>query len=127
MAGGGLKAIEPEGAVPAGAQALRAGNPSGQTAGDAAAARLQGPVRAGDDFGRWLAPIAVITIFAVGAGILSAGVPPGGAGAGSLAMLALAAGLSGAALSPRIRHLRLTVPALVGVGLCGAGLDWQAD
>ena len=74
------------------------------------------------------APIAVITIFAVGAGILSAGLPPGAAGAGSLAMLGLAAALSGAALSPRIRHHpRLTVPALVGVGLCGAGLDWQAD
>jgi signal transduction histidine kinase len=128
MAAVAVKAIDAEEPVPAGAMALRAETPSGQTADDAAASRLPGPVRAGDDFGRWLAPIAVITIFAVGAGILSAGLPPGAAGADSLAMLGLAAALSGAALSPRIRHHpRLTVPALVGVGLCGAGLDWQAD
>ena len=128
MAAVAVKAIDAEEPVPAGAMALRAETPYGQTADDAAASRLPGPVRAGDDFGRWLAPIAVITIFAVGAGILSAGLPPGAAGANSLAMLGLAAALSGAALSPRIRHYpRLTVPALVGVGLCGAGLDWQAD
>jgi signal transduction histidine kinase len=127
VAGVAVKAIDAEGPVQSGATALRADTLSGQTAGDVAAARLPGPVRAGDDFGRWLAPIAVITIFAAGAGILSAGLPPGAAGADSLAMLGLAAVLAGAALSPRIRHLRLTVPALVGVGLCGAGLDWQAD
>jgi signal transduction histidine kinase len=53
--------------------------------------------------------------------------PSGAAGAEVLALLGLAGTLSGAALSPRIRHPRLMVPALVGVGLCGAGLDWQAD
>jgi signal transduction histidine kinase len=127
MAGIAVKAIGPEGPVPAGAMALRGETPPGQTAGGAAASRLPGPVRARDDLGRWLAPIAVTTILAAGAGILAAGLPAGAAGAEVLALLGLAAGLSGAALSPRIRHPRLTVPALVGVGLCGAGLDWQAD
>src|SRR5215469_2490658 len=113
MAGVAVRAIDAEGPVPAGAMALRPQAPSGQTAGDAAAARLPGPVRAGDDLGRWLALIAVITIFAAGAGILSAGLPAGAAGANSLVMLGMAAGLSGMALSPRIRYPRLTVPALV--------------
>jgi signal transduction histidine kinase len=127
MAGIAVKAIDAEGPVPAGATALRGETPPGQTAGGAAASRLPGPVRARDDLGRWLALIAVTTILAAGAGILAAGLPAGAAGAEVLALLGLAAGLSGAALSPRIRHPRLTVPALVGVGLCGAGLDWQAD
>jgi signal transduction histidine kinase len=35
--------------------------------------------------------------------------------------------LSVVALSGRIRDLRVVVPALIGVGLCGAALDWQAD
>jgi signal transduction histidine kinase len=35
--------------------------------------------------------------------------------------------LSAVALSPRVRDLRLAVPALVGVGLCGAGLDFETD
>jgi signal transduction histidine kinase len=42
-------------------------------------------------------------------------------------MLVAAATLSVVALSHRARDLRLVVPALVGVGLCGAGLDLQAD
>jgi hypothetical protein len=41
-------------------------------------------------------------------------------------MLVAAAILSVVALSRRVRNLRVVVPALVGVGLCGAGLDWQA-
>lgn len=126
-AGVAVKAVDAEGPVQVGAVALRAETSPGQTADGAAASRLPGPVRAGDHFGGWLAPVAVITILAVGAGILLAGLPSGVAGAGSLALLGLAAALSVIALSPRIRHPRLTVPALVGVGLCGAGLDLQAD
>lgn len=127
MAGVAVKAIDAGGPAPAGAVALGADTPRGQTADGAAAARVPVPTRVGDHFGGWLAPIAVITILAAGAGVLSAGLPAGAAGAGSLALLGLAAALSVVALSPRIRHPRLMVPALVSVGLCGAGLDLQAD
>jgi signal transduction histidine kinase len=51
----------------------------------------------------------------------------GTAGVGTVALLVGAAVLSVVALSKRVRNLRVVVPALVGVGLCGAGLDWQAD
>ena len=63
----------------------------------------------------------------VGAGIFAAGLPAGAAGASTVVLLVAAAVLSLVALSGRIRDLRVVVPALVGVGLCGAGLDWQAD
>jgi signal transduction histidine kinase len=79
------------------------------------------------DMDGWLAPIAVVTVMGVGAGILVSGLPPGAAGAGALGLVLLTAALSAVALSPRIRDLRLAVPALVGVGMCGAGLDLQAD
>src|SRR5215469_18034614 len=127
MARAAVKAIDAEGPGGVGAVALRAETPAGKTADGTGVSRLPGLLRADDDFGRWLAPVAVITILAVGVWILLAGLPQGAAGADSLALLGLAAALSGGALAPRIRHPRLTVPALVGVGLCGAGLDWQAD
>ncbi|HEY7260323.1 MAG TPA: histidine kinase [Trebonia sp.] len=127
MARATVKAIDAEGSARVGAVALRAETSPGQTPDGPAVSHLPGPVRASDHFCGWLATIAVVTILAVGAWILSAGLPSGVAGAGSLALLGLAATLSVVALSPRIRHPRLTVPALVGVGLCGAGLDWQVD
>ena len=85
------------------------------------------PAPASSDIDGWLAPIAVITIIGVGAGVLAEGFPAGAAGAGTLAQLLVAAALSAVALSPRVRDLRLAVPALIGVGLCGAGLDLETD
>jgi signal transduction histidine kinase len=88
---------------------------------------VAGVIPVPEDIDRWLAPVAVTTITGVGAGVLVEGFPPGAAGAATLAMLLAAAALAAVALSPRVRDLRLSVPALVGVGLCGAGLDLQAD
>jgi signal transduction histidine kinase len=85
------------------------------------------PSSASGDIDGWLAPIAVVTIIAVGAGVLAEGFPAGAGGAATLAQLLVAAALSAVALSPRVRDLRLAVPALIGVGLCGAGLDLEAD
>jgi signal transduction histidine kinase len=82
---------------------------------------------AGRDIRAWLFPLAVAAIIGIGVGVLDAGLPGGSARAGTIAMLVAAAMLSVVALSHRIRDLRLVVPALVGVGLCGAGLDLQAD
>jgi len=79
------------------------------------------------DMDQWLAPIAIIAVIGIGAGILLEGLPPGAAGAGAVGVLLLTAALSAVALSRRVRDLRVAVPALVGVGLCGAVLDVQAD
>jgi signal transduction histidine kinase len=79
------------------------------------------------DMDQWLAPIAVIVVIGIGAGILLSGLPPGAAGARAVGVLLLTAALSAVALSGRVRDLRVAVPALVGVGLCGAVLDIQAD
>jgi signal transduction histidine kinase len=91
------------------------------------APRLSLFVLASRDIRAWLFPLAVTVIAGVGAGVLAAGLPAGAAGAGTVAMLVAAATLSVVALSHRARDLRLVVPALVGVGLCGAGLDLQTE
>ena len=44
-----------------------------------------------------------------------------------MALLVVAAVLSAAALSKQDGNSRVVAPALVGVGLCGAGLDWWSD
>jgi len=75
----------------------------------------------------WLFPVAMITMTGVGAGILVAGLPGGAAGASTVVLLVVAGALSVLALSERIRDLRVVVCASVGVGLCGAALDWQAE
>jgi signal transduction histidine kinase len=96
--------------------------------GDGAlASSLPGRKTAAGHVDGWLAPIAVITITGVGAGVVAEGLPPGAAGAATLAQLLVAAALSAVALSPRVRDLRLVVPALIGVGLCGTGLDLETD
>src|SRR5499427_1886053 len=75
----------------------------------------------------WVFAAATIVMTAVGAGIIAAGLPAGVAGVSTVSLLVVAALLSVVALSGRVRDLRVVVPALIGVGLCGAGLDWQAD
>jgi signal transduction histidine kinase len=86
-----------------------------------------GPLLTCRDIQAWLSPLAMIAMIGVTAGIVAAGVPGGTAGASTVAMLVGAAALSAVALSKRVRDLWVVVPALVGVGLLGAGLDWQAE
>jgi signal transduction histidine kinase len=75
----------------------------------------------------WLAPLLLIAVIGVGGGILAGGLPAGSAGPATVGLLAMAATLSVIGLSRRSDDLRVAVPALVGVGLCGAGLDWLAE
>jgi signal transduction histidine kinase len=75
----------------------------------------------------WVFAVATIVMTGVGAGIIAAGLPAGVAGVSTVSLLVVAALLSVVALSGQVRDLRVVVPALIGVGLCGAGLDWQAD
>ena len=86
------------------------------------------PVEAGSQETRsWLAPLLVIAVIGVAGGILAGGLPAGDAGPATIGLLATAAVLSVAGLSAWGSGLRVTVPALMGVGLCGAGLDQLAD
>ncbi len=86
------------------------------------------PVGAGSREARsWLAPLLLIAVAGVGGGILAGGLPAGGAGPGTVGLLVVAALLSVAGLSRRGGALRVAVPTLMGVGLCGAGLDLLAD
>jgi signal transduction histidine kinase len=86
------------------------------------------PVGAGSRETRsWLAPLLLIAITGVAGGVLAGAPPPVGAGPGIVGLLVVAAVLSVAGLSGRDSDLRIAVPALMGVGLCGAGLDWLAD
>jgi signal transduction histidine kinase len=75
----------------------------------------------------WLAPLLLIAIVAVAGAILAGGLPAGDAGPATIGLLAAAAVLSVAGFSARGSHLRVAVPSLMGVGLCGAGLDLVAD
>ena len=79
------------------------------------------------ELGSWLAPLLLIAISGVGGAILAGGLPAGGAGPGTVVLLGVAAVLSAAGLSSRIGSRRVAVPALVTVGLCGAGLDLLVD
>jgi signal transduction histidine kinase len=69
----------------------------------------------------------LIAIAGVGGGILASHIPTETSWVSTVGLLAVAAMLSATAMSERVRDLRVIVPALVGVGLCGAGLDWQTD
>src|SRR6266516_3791657 len=86
------------------------------------------PVGAGTrELGSWLAPLLLIAIASVGGAILAGGLPAGPAGPATVGLLAIAAALAAAGLSGRVGGRRVAVPALVGVGMCGAGLDLLAD
>jgi len=89
--------------------------------------RVLPALAANRDIRWWLVPVAVITMAGIGVGLLASGLPAGAAGATTVVLLAVAAVLSAVALSERICDLRVVVPALVGVGLCGAGMEWQSD
>ena len=75
----------------------------------------------------WLAPLLLIAIAGVGGAILAGGLPAGPAGPVTMGLLAIAAALAAAGLSGRVGGRRVAVPSLVGVGICGAGLDLLAD
>ena len=76
----------------------------------------------------WLVPVGAITILGVGAGTLVDERPAGAVLPVSVAVLILASACWTIGLSERVRDPRLVVSALVGLGLCGAGLDWpQSD
>jgi signal transduction histidine kinase len=87
--------------------------------------RFWSVVAANREMQSWLSPLIVIAITGVCAGMFAGDLPAGTAWISSVSLLVVAAVLWGIALSERIRDLRVVVPALAGVGLCGAGLDWQ--
>jgi signal transduction histidine kinase len=110
-----------------------AADANAREAGDGAGGREGTPARllsaptTSRDIHAWLFALAAITMAGVGAGVLAAGLPSGVAGASTVGLLVVTATLSVLALSGRIRDLRVVVAALVGAGLCGAGLDGLAD
>jgi signal transduction histidine kinase len=76
----------------------------------------------------WLVPVGAIMILGVGAGMMLEDRSAGLALPVSVAVLVLASACGAVGLSERVRDPRLVVSALVGLGLCGAGLDWpQSD
>jgi signal transduction histidine kinase len=76
----------------------------------------------------WLMPLTAITMIGFGAGIIAdEGLPQGVAGPATVSLLAAAVLLATVALSRQVSDPRVVTPALVGVGLCGAGLDWWSD
>jgi signal transduction histidine kinase len=76
----------------------------------------------------WLMPLTAITMVGVGAGIIADdGLPAGAAGPATVCLLVAAALLSAVALARQVADPRIAAPALAGVGLCGAALDWWSD
>ena len=76
-----------------------------------------------------MVPVGVaIILIGVGAGALAEGPPAGPVLAITLGLLLLAAACWAVGLSGRFCDLRVVVPALIVLGLCGAALDWpQSD
>src|SRR6266487_2468257 len=80
------------------------------------------------DVRSWLAQVGVFTMVGAGIGVAAEGLPAGRAGAVAVGLLIAASACWGVALSERVSDLRMVVPTLVGLGLCGAALDWlQSD
>jgi signal transduction histidine kinase len=77
----------------------------------------------------WMVPIGVVVIIVgVGAGALAEDPPAGPALVFTICVLILAAACWAIGLSMRVRDLRVVIPALIVLGLCGAALDWpQSD
>jgi signal transduction histidine kinase len=76
-----------------------------------------------------MVPVGVaIILIGVGAGVFAGGPPSGAVLAITVGLLLLAAACWAVGLSGRIRDLRVVVPVLIVLGLCGAALDWpQSD
>lgn len=85
----------------------------------------RGPRR---DVRSWLSQVGVLTMVGVSIGVATEGLPSGRAGGIAVALLISASACWGLALSERVRDLRVVVPTLIALGLCGAALDWlQSD
>jgi signal transduction histidine kinase len=75
--------------------------------------------------GRWMVPIGVVLLIGgVGGGAFADGPPAGPALVFMIGLLILAAACWAIGLSERFRDLRVVIPALIVLGLCGAALDW---
>lgn len=87
---------------------------------------VAGPAR---DVRPWMVPIGVVLIIGgVGAGAFAEGPPAGPTLVFTIGLLVLAAACWAIGLSRRVRDLRVVIPALIVLGLCGAALDWpQSD
>lgn len=81
----------------------------------------------GHDLRSWVVPLAAMALIGVAGLVADNGLPSGPAGAATVCLLAGAAVLLVVALSPLVSDLRVVVPALLGAGLCGAGVDWWSD
>jgi len=92
---------------------------------------LPGSLAAGSarDVRPWMVPIGVVLIIGgVGGSAYGQGPPAGPTLVFTISVLILAAACWAIALSPRFGDLRVVIPALIGLGLCGAALDWpQSD
>lgn len=92
----------------------------------ACAPPVQGPPAVTADCGApWLVLVGVITLAGVITGVAAEGLPPGAAGAIMVGLLVAATACGGVGLSQRVSDPRVVLAALVVLGLCGAGLDWQ--
>jgi signal transduction histidine kinase len=77
----------------------------------------------------WMVPIGVVVIIVgVGAGVLAEDPLTGPTLVFTMGVLILAAACWAIGLSRRFRDLRVVIPALIVLGLCGAAVDWpQSD
>jgi hypothetical protein len=91
-------------------------------AAGAAAAESEAEARR-RDVPSWLAQVGMFTMVGVGIGVAAEGLPAGIARLATVGLLIAASAAWGVALSGRVRDLRVLVPTLIALGLCGAALD----